>query len=108
MKTQFEADASKTIRTIPVRLVPVALALGLALAMALGAPLSSAVAQTGYSVEGANRFVNAKDWNGLARYATAWTKAEPNNAVAWYYLGNSYATGLKQPEAAIPAFQKVV
>ena len=92
----------------PAWLAPAAVTVLLALAMALGAPLSSALAQTRYSVEGANQFVRAKDWNGLARYASAWSKAEPNNAVAWYYLGNSYATGLQQPEAAIPAFQKVV
>ena len=68
----------------------------------------SARAQTVYSVEGANRFVRAKDWNGLGQYASAWTKAEPNNPLAWYYLGNNYATGLQQPDAAIPAFQQVV
>jgi tetratricopeptide (TPR) repeat protein len=80
----------------------------LTLGMALAAPVSSALAQTRYSVEGANGFVRAKDWNGLGQYASAWTKAEPNNPVAWYYLGNNYATGLQQPEAAIPAFQQVV
>src|SRR5262245_1302888 len=108
MKTQFETDASETIRAISVRLLPATLALRLARAIALAAGVSTALAQAGYSVEGANRFVNAKDWNGLGRYATAWTKAEPNNPVAWYYLGNNYATGLQQPEAAIPAFEKVV
>jgi tetratricopeptide (TPR) repeat protein len=89
-------------------LKPTIVTLVLALAMALGASLSFALAQTRFSVEGANRFVNAKDWNGLGRYATDWTRAEPNNPTAWYYLGNNYATGLKRPEAAIPAFQKVV
>jgi len=108
MRRQFETEASETIRVIPVRLVPAAFALLLALGIALAAGVSTALAQARYSVEGANRFVNAKDWNGLARYATAWTKAEPNNPVAWYYLGNNYATGLQQPEAAIPAFQQVV
>jgi tetratricopeptide (TPR) repeat protein len=91
-----------------VRLVSAAATLLLALGIALAAPVSRALAQTRYSVERANGFVRAKDWNGLGQYATAWTKAEPNNPVAWYYLGNNYATGLQQPEAAIPAFQQVV
>jgi tetratricopeptide (TPR) repeat protein len=80
----------------------------LTLGMVLVVSVSTALAQTRYSVEGANGFVRAKDWNGLGQYARAWTKAEPNNPVAWYYLGNNYATGLQQPEAAIPAFQQVV
>jgi len=82
-----------------------ALAMRLALGIAL---VPSALAQTGYSVEGANRYVRAKDWNGLGQYATAWTKAEPNNPTAWYNLGNNYAMGVQQPDAAIPAFQQVV
>ena len=80
----------------------------LTLGIALMAPVSIALAQSRYSVEGANQYARAKDWNGLGRYASAWTKAEPTNPVAWYYLGNNYATGLQQPEAAIPAFQKTV
>ena len=90
------------------RIVSVALVMLLALSIALASPAPSALAQTGYSVEGANRYVRAKDWNRLGQYASAWTKAEPNNPVAWYYLGNNYATGLQQPDAAIPAFQQVV
>jgi tetratricopeptide (TPR) repeat protein len=88
--------------------VTVTLLMTLTLGIALAAPVSTVVAQTRYSVEGANHFVRAKDWNGLSQYATAWTKAEPNNPLAWYYLGNNYATGLQQPEASIPAFQQVV
>ncbi len=86
----------------------VALALGLALTLTAVVPVTTAFAQGRYSVEGANQYVRAKDWNGLGRYATDWTKAEPNNPTAWYYVGNNYATGLQQPEAAIPAFQQVV
>ena len=40
----------------PAWLAPAAVTVLLALAMALGAPLSSALAQTRYSVEGANQF----------------------------------------------------
>ncbi|MGH7874921.1 MAG: tetratricopeptide repeat protein [Candidatus Binatia bacterium] len=90
------------------RIKSVAEAIGLALTIALAVPISAAFAQTRYSVEGANRYVRAKDWNGLGRYATDWTAAEPNNSNAWYCLGNNYATGLQQPAAAIPAFQQVV
>ena len=91
-----------------VRILSAALVMVLTLGFELGVLVPSALAQTGYTVEGANRYVRAKDWNGLDQYASAWTKAEPNNSNAWYYLGNNYATGLQQPEAAIPAFQQVV
>jgi tetratricopeptide (TPR) repeat protein len=90
------------------RFVSATLVIVLTLSIALAAPVSTVLAQTRYSVEGANGFVHAKDWNGLGQYASAWTKTEPNNSDAWYYLGNNYATGLQQPDAAIPAFQQVV
>ena len=86
----------------------VALTLWLTLTIAPAVPVTTAFAQGRYSVEGANQYVRSKDWNGLGRYATDWTKAEPNSPTAWYYVGNNYATGLQQPEAAIPAFQQVV
>jgi len=50
----------------------------LTLGIALTAPVSIALAQSRYSVDGANQYACAKDWNGLGRYASAWTKAEPN------------------------------
>jgi len=90
------------------KVTSVAWAILCALVITLAASVSAALAQSRYTVEGANQFARAKDWNGLGRYATDWTRAEPNNPTAWYYLGNNYATGLKQPDAAIPAFQKVV
>ena len=90
------------------KVTSVAWAMLCALVITLTASLSAALAQSRYSAEGANQFARAQDWNGLGRYATAWTKAEPNNPIAWNYLGNNYAIGLRQPEAAIPAFQQVV
>jgi tetratricopeptide (TPR) repeat protein len=99
---------TRPVKPRRVRIVPAAVTLLLSLTISLAVPILAALAQTAYSVEGANRFVRGKDWNGLSQYATAWTKAEPNNPVAWYYLGNNYATGLQQPEASIPAFQQVV
>ncbi|MGE0799513.1 MAG: tetratricopeptide repeat protein [Lautropia sp.] len=60
-----------------------------------------------YSVERANGYVNAKDWSGLAAYADAWTRAEPNNKIAWFYVGNN--AGLQnRPDVAIAAFERVV
>lgn len=95
-----------TVAKASYRSVGLAMWIGLIIALAVSA--SAALAQSRYSAEGANQFARAQDWNGLGRYATAWTKAEPNNPIAWYYLGNNYATGLRHPEAAIPAFQQVV
>jgi hypothetical protein len=43
-----------------------------------------------HSAAGANAYVQSKDYQGLLKYATAWSKAEPNNADAWSYLGVVY------------------
>ncbi|HEX4283657.1 MAG TPA: tetratricopeptide repeat protein [Terracidiphilus sp.] len=54
-----------------------------------------------YSAAGANAYVQSKDYQGLLRYATAWSKGEPNNADAWSYLGVAYGIYLKQPDKAV-------
>jgi tetratricopeptide (TPR) repeat protein len=51
-----------------------------------------------YSAAGASAYVQSKDYQGLLRYATAWSRAEPNNADAWSYLGVVYGIYLKQPD----------
>jgi tetratricopeptide (TPR) repeat protein len=55
----------------------------------------------GYSVAGANAYVQSRDYQGLLKYSTAWSKAEPNNADAWSYLGVVYGIYLKQPDKAV-------
>jgi tetratricopeptide (TPR) repeat protein len=64
--------------------------------------------QGAYTIDAANVLVRAHDWEGLLRYATAWTKAAPNEPMGWFYLGNTYGIGLKRPEQAAPAFQHAV
>ncbi len=54
-----------------------------------------------YSAAGANAYVQSKDYQGLLKYATAWSKGEPNNADAWSYLGVAYGIYLKQPDKAV-------
>jgi tetratricopeptide (TPR) repeat protein len=54
-----------------------------------------------YSVAGANAYVQSRDYPGLLKYSTAWSNAEPNNAVAWSYLGVVYGIYLKQPGKAV-------
>jgi tetratricopeptide (TPR) repeat protein len=46
-----------------------------------------------------------KDLQGLLRLSKEWTKNEPENAVAWYCLGNTY-TKLKQYNQAINAYRE--
>jgi len=82
MAAAFDPPTDNKQRYVPARLMPVACAIRLALGIALATPLPAALAQSGYSVDGANRFVRTKDWNGLGRYATAWTTVEPNNPLA--------------------------
>ncbi len=59
-----------------------------------------------YSAAGANAYVRSKDYNGLLRYATAWTNADPGSADAWSYLGVVYGIYLKQPDKAVSAMQR--
>jgi tetratricopeptide (TPR) repeat protein len=54
-----------------------------------------------YSAAGANAYVQSKDYQGLLRYATGWSRAQPNNADAWSYLGVVYGIYLKQPDQAV-------
>jgi tetratricopeptide (TPR) repeat protein len=82
-----------------------------AAALATSLVLSACVranSQGAYTIQAANVLVRARDWNGLLRYATAWTKAAPNDPMGWFYLGNTYGIGLKRPEQAEPAFQRAV
>lgn len=59
-----------------------------------------------YSAAGANAYVRSKDYNGLLRYATAWTSADPASADAWSYLGVVYGIYLKQPDKAVAPMQR--
>jgi tetratricopeptide (TPR) repeat protein len=65
-------------------------------------------AEDSYTIETANGYVDAHDWDGLLRYSTAWSRAEPNAPMAWFYLGNTYGQALKQPSRALPAFERAV
>jgi tetratricopeptide (TPR) repeat protein len=73
--------------------------------LSVGALLSPAIAQV-FSNARVNAYQQQKDWAGLARYATAWTQAEPNNLDAWSALAVAESTtGLNQPSASISAFK---
>ena len=69
---------------------------------------SGTYAAGAHSIERANVYVNAQDWNGLLRYSIEWTQTEPNAPMAWFYLGNTYGQALKQPQHALPAFERAV
>jgi len=69
------------------------------------APMSTPPSGGPYSVAGANSYVRAKNWAGLVAYATAWTKAQPSDPLAWYYLGNVYGpTALNQPQNSVQPY----
>ena len=59
-----------------------------------------------YSAGGANAYVQSKDYQGLLRYATAWTNADPDSADAWSYLGVVYGIYLKQPDKAVAPMRR--
>jgi tetratricopeptide (TPR) repeat protein len=60
-----------------------------------------------FSTDGANAYVAAKNWNGLLSYTQAWTRAQPDAPMAWYYLGETYGQ-LNQAAAAAQAIEHAV
>jgi tetratricopeptide (TPR) repeat protein len=47
------------------------------------------------------------DWDGLYRVADQWTRADANNADAWYFLGRANAK-LNRPNEAVAGFQRAI
>ena len=86
------------------RISVVVVFLSIAIAALCGIP---AQAQR-YSVAGSAAYRQAKDWQGLIRYATAWTQAEPNNPEAWGALGTAYTLDLNEPEKGIAPLKRAV
>ena len=70
--------------------------------------MGSAVEAGAYSIPQANEFVRKQDWQGLLRYAQAWTRAETKTPMAWFYLGSTLDRQFKQPQQAAPALEKAV
>lgn len=48
-----------------------------------------------------------EDWEGLRRVAGQWSRHDPNDADAWYFLARAQAK-LNRPDEAVPAFQQAV
>lgn len=65
-------------------------------------------AQGGYSEAGEKQYIDRKDWRGLLGYTQAWTRAAPNDPMAWYGLGMTYRVGFSQPREAADAFRRLV
>jgi tetratricopeptide (TPR) repeat protein len=82
-----------------------ALLLALVLLPATSLPLA---AQGGYSLAGANGYVARQDWNGLLAYTRSWTRANPNEPLAWYYMGQTYGSKLNRQVEAANAFERAV
>jgi protein O-GlcNAc transferase len=59
-----------------------------------------------YNGAQAAAYQNAKDWQGLLRYATAWSQADPNNCDAWFSMANAYTLGLNQPAQAVAPLKR--
>ncbi len=59
----------------------------------------------GFSSNGAARYVQTQDWNGLLHYAQGWTRAEPNDPNGWAFLGMDYGLHLHQSAQAATAIR---
>jgi tetratricopeptide (TPR) repeat protein len=68
---------------------------------------ASCLAQS-YSNDGASAYVQARNYEGLVQYATAWTHAQPNNSDAWAYLGAAYGMYLREPDKAIEPMKRSI
>lgn len=77
---------------------------GVLLCCALLIPV--ALAGQAYSKEGASRYIQSNNYQGLADYASAWTRAQPANADAWGFLGMAYGLHLHQPDKAALAIKR--
>lgn len=60
-----------------------------------------------WSVNDASALIQKEDWQGLKNFALRWTKAEPQNSIAWNYLGRAYRAN-EQGTKAIEAYQQAV
>lgn len=60
-----------------------------------------------WSVNDAAALIQKEDWQGLKSYALRWTKAEPQNSIAWNYLGRAYRAN-EQSIKAIEAYRQAV
>ena len=69
---------------------------------------STAALAYGYSLTEANALKSKQDWNGLLKYAEAWTKAEPNNSNAWGFVGVAYYDGMHRPDLALEPTKRYV
>ena len=61
-----------------------------------------------FSEAGEKPYMDRKDWRGLLGYNEAWTRAEPNNPMAWYGLGMTYRVGFNQPGDAADSFRRAL
>ena len=68
---------------------------------AVGVCVMAAAPAFGYSLSEAQALERNKDWNGVLRYAQAWTTAAPNNADAWAVLSVAYFFGFNRPDLAL-------
>lgn len=64
-------------------------------------------AATNYSDTGARSYYAAHDWDGLLRYATAWSQAEPSNASPLDWLAGAYHE-IHRPDLEAKAYERFV
>jgi superkiller protein 3 len=59
-----------------------------------------------YSRSGASRYMQSRDWQGLKRYAEAWTQASPRDPDGWAYLGLVEGLYLNERAQAVEAIRR--
>jgi len=79
--------------------------LRVALLLILAAMVVDPTAKADDWMSGAAQYGGNQDWQGLAAYGQRWTKAEPQNPLAWATLGDAYCR-LNQMDPSADAFKK--
>lgn len=67
----------------------------------------AALAQSYYSLQGMGQYAARQDWQGALSYGLGWTRADPNNADAWYAVSIA-RENLGQLPGAIEAGRRAV
>lgn len=79
--------------------------IGISLVTSVTLSLGVSCLAQGFSMQTAYSMFQQKNWNGLAAYANNWTRAQPNDGLAWYCVGEA-AFHQKRFADAVTGYQR--
>ncbi|MGK2914612.1 MAG: trypsin-like peptidase domain-containing protein [Porticoccaceae bacterium] len=106
LTTFYVADGQNLNFAVPVEWVQELAQRSASAAPGTTANSTTAIAQTEW-LNKAIALESRQDWPALLEHGRRWTRAQPNNATAWYSLGSAYAHA-RQSAQAIAAYQQAL